>query len=325
MLSPMRSLHLLVARVAGARPDQGFFEYPRWLGHWPAAVGLFAFVWTELVYPDAAFVSTVVTWVSIYAALMLAGAALFGSRWFENADPFEVYFALVARLSPWGRLRTGDSAGPGRLVVRNPLVNLAGTPSVTGLVAVLSVLLGSTAFDSFISSNYWLAKTAQPSGFNPLVRDSLVLAAFVAFVAATFSAGVATASGLPRRERLAMPGRLAHCLLPITVGYVFAHYLTLLLEYGQQTLVQLSDPLMTGANYLGTADNGLTFFLSSRPELLASLKVVFIVAGHVTGVLAAHDRAVRVLPPGTSVTGQLGMLLVMLVYTVGGLLLLFSS
>jgi hypothetical protein len=122
-----------------------------------------------------------------------------------------------------------------------------------------------------------------------------------------------------------MPTVLAHSLLPITVGYMCAHYLTLLLEYGQQTLVQLSDPLASGANYLGTADNGVSFFLSSRPELLATLKVAFIVAGHVAGVVTAHDRAVRVLPARHAVGGQIAMLTVMVVYTVGGLLLLFSS
>jgi len=122
-----------------------------------------------------------------------------------------------------------------------------------------------------------------------------------------------------------MPGGLAHGLVPIVVGYIFAHYLTLLVEYGQQTLVQLSDPLLTGADYLGTADHAVVYFLSGRPELLATLKVVFIVAGHLAGVVAAHDRAVRVLPAQHAVNGQLAMLVVMLIYTTGGLLLLFSS
>jgi hypothetical protein len=42
-------------------------------------------------------------------------------------------------------------------------------------------------------------------------------------------------------------------------------------------------------------------------------------------IVAAHDRAVRVLPAQHAVNGQLAMLVVMLIYTTGGLLLLFSS
>lgn len=264
-----------------------------------------------------------------YAAVTLVGSAVFGSRWFENAEPFEVYFSLIVRLSPWGRRRadadTDASSADARLVVRNPLNNLDGVPVRPGLVAVLAVLLGSTAFDSFSSSNYWLARTAQPSAFDPVLRDTLVLVALIAFVAATLCAGAMIASGLTRRQGLAMPGLLAHCLVPIVVGYVFAHYLTLLLEYGQQTLVQLSDPMASGADYLGTADNGIVYFLSTRPELLASLKVACIIAGHIAGVVAAHDRAVRILPDRHAIAGQLAMLVVMLVYTTGGLLLLLSS
>jgi len=44
----------------------------------------------------------------------------------------------------------------------------------------------------------------------------------------------------------------------------------------------------------------------------------------VVAVVAVHDRALRVLPSRAAVTGQLVMLVVMLGYTVGGLLLLFS-
>ena len=60
----------------------------------------------------------------------------------------------------------------------------------------------------------------------------------------------------------------------IGVGYIFAHYLTLLLETGQAYVVFLSDPLVTGeADYLGTADWTVVYFLSLRPTLLATLKV----------------------------------------------------
>ena len=81
---------------------------------------------------------------------------------------------------------------------------------------------------------------------------------------------------------------------------------------------------MVWHDYLGTSDWETHFFLSVRPGLLAGLKVALVIAGHVLAVVAVHDRALRVLPSRAAVTGQLVMLVVMLGYTVGGLLLLFS-
>jgi hypothetical protein len=322
LLSPVRTLHLGLAWAMRTRPGAGVARYPAWLGYWPAAAGLFAFVWTELVDPDSAFVSTVLTWVLLYAAVMLLGGAVFGTRWFERADPFEVYFGLVARLSPWGWRRTGDGR---RVVVRNPLDGLDGVPVDRGLLAVVSVLLGSTAFDSFAASGFWLTRTARPGGLDPQLRDTLVLLGFIAVVAISFALAAMMAPGVDRALRRRLPMLMAHSLVPIVVGYVFAHYLTLLVEYGQAVLAQLSDPLTRGDDYLGTADLGVHYVLSTHPTALALIKVAAIVTGHVLAVVAAHDRAVRVLPARQAVTGQLSMLVVMVGYTTAGLLLLFSA
>ena len=48
-------------------------------------------------------------------------------------------------------------------------------------------------------------------------------------------------------------------------------------------------------------------------------------AGHVLGVIAAHDRAMKVLPERHQLTGQLPLLFAMVAFTVGGLYLLFAA
>jgi len=324
LISPVRTVHLLLSRLLGSPPEQGLLRYPARLGSWPAAVGLFAFVWTELVSPDAELVTTVVRWFLVYAGTMLVGAAVFGDGFLSRADPFEAWFGLVARLSPWGR-RT-DAEGRRRVVLRNPLQNLDTVAADPGLVALIAVLLGSTAYDSFSTSIYWLRQTATPGVLDPTLRDSLVLAGFVMLVMVTFTVAAYVGTGLPWPRRRELPRRLAHSLVPIGVGYVFAHYLTLLVESGQAYLIFLSDPLVTGhADYLGTADWTVSYVLSRRSGLLATLKVGFVLLGHVVAVVAAHDRAMRLLPPAHRLSGQVGMLALMLVYTVGGLLLLFSA
>jgi hypothetical protein len=60
------------------------------------------------------------------------------------------------------------------------------------------------------------------------------------------------------------------------------------------------------------------------PGGIATLQVVAIVIGHVLGVVAAHDRSVRLFPPARAVAGQLPLLALMIAYTVGGLTLLLA-
>jgi hypothetical protein len=103
-----------------------------------------------------------------------------------------------------------------------------------------------------------------------------------------------------------------------------AHYWSLLVLIGQQTVIQLSDPLGTGANWLGTGGRGIDTTLAG-PGFVAVLQVTAVVTGHVLGVVLAHDRAVRLLPRRRAVVGQVPLLVLMVGYTVGGLTLLFAS
>ncbi len=317
-VSPVRTLHLVFTRLTGGRPEDGLLRLPRWVGYWPAALGLLAFVWLELVYPESTYLSPVRLWFATHVVTMLVGAAIFGDEWFETADPFEVFSTLVGRLSVFGRTIDGT------LVLRSPLGNLDGVRVRPGLVAVVAVLFGSTAFDSFKDSNQWLRFT-QSSTVSSTWLDLAALLAFCAGVGITFSvATMATGveHGLARRT---LPDRFAHSMVPIIVGYLTAHYLSYFVEVGQQTVVQLSDPLSKGWNLLGTADLPVSYWLSEHPTFLAIIKVLAVVAGHVLGVIAAHDRAIKLLPRRHQLTGQLPLLLVMVFYTVTGLYLLFGA
>ena len=102
-VSPVRTINLLLAKATGGDAATGLVSYPARLGYWPAAAGLFAFVWQELVNPQSAYLGSVRIWLAAYLAIMLVGAAVFGDEWLERADPFEVYSSLLAKLSPWGR------------------------------------------------------------------------------------------------------------------------------------------------------------------------------------------------------------------------------
>ncbi|SFA73880.1 hypothetical protein SAMN05192575_101119 [Nocardioides alpinus] len=316
-ISPARTISMLFAKVSGVPEGEGLYAYPARLGYWPAALGLFSFVWLELVYPHSTDLGPARLWAAAYLGIMFIGSALFGTTFLARADPFEVYSSLVAKLSVWGRR-------DGALVLRSPLANLDTVVPRPGLVAVVGVLFGSTGFDSFRESTAWL-KLVQSLSMLRIWPDTLALITFSVGVAlvltvATMATGVS--SETPRR---ALPNLFAHSVVPIIVGYIVAHYLTYFVEYGQQTLIQLSDPFSRGNDYLGTADLQINYWLSAHPTFLAVTKVLAVALGHVVGVVAAHDRAIKLLPPRHQLTGQLPLLVAMVGFTVGGLYLLFAA
>lgn len=317
-ISPARTINRGLALLAGTDPRQGLYRYPARLGYWPAALGLLAFVWMELVYPHMAEIGPVRTWCAIYLAVMVVGCAVFGDTFAEHCDPFEVYSSLVARLSPW-RI---DDDGILRLV--SPLANLATIPAVPGLLAVVAVLFGSTGYDSFGESPTFVefvrGQTIAPYTLENLALLTFCLGAGLLFAGACSLTGVR--AGVPRR---ALPGLFAFSVVPIIVGYIVAHYLTYFLELGSRTVSQAADPLSRGDNLLWLRDFPEIVWLSYHPTLLATIKVLAVVLGHVVAAVAAHDRALRVLPARHHLTGQLPLLAVMVFFTGGGLYLLFAA
>lgn len=319
-VSPARTLLELLDRALGRAEGEGVRSYPAWLGYWPASLGLFAFVWLELVSADGTELGFVRLWFALYAAVLLLGWAVFGTTWISRADPFEVYSTLLGHLSPWSR-----NATSGRLVLVSPLRNLARLRPETGLVAVMAVLLGSTAYDSWSTSVTWI-RFVQSNTINLTLLGTSLMLMIILIVGATFTAAsMATGVDPDRTTRRELPRRLAHSLMPIIVGYMVAHYLSFLVEYGQQTLIYLSDPGGTGADLFGTADMEINYWLSLNPSILATVKVLAIVVGHVLGVIAAHDRSLTLIPRRHHTSGQLALLIAMVGYTFMGLYLLFGA
>lgn len=316
--NPLRTIHAGIARLAGPAVRDGLFDLPDWVGYWPAAIGLYAFAWLELVYSGATYLFSIQVWFALYLTIVVLGAVLFGPRWISRSDPFEAYSTLIAHLSPVGR------SADGTLVWQSPLNHLARLVPTPSRVGVVAVLLGSTAFDSFSRSLTWMSFGAA-SGLGSDLLGTITLLAFCVFVWITFSVGTMASAVPPAIPRRALPGLFAHSVVPIIVGYVIAHYLTLLLEFGQQVIIQISDPMGDGSNLFGTANWSVSYFLSENPSVLSVIKVLAVLAGHVVGVVAAHDRAVSLLPERHRIIGQLALLVVMVVYTVGGLYLLFSG
>ncbi|WP_435970914.1 hypothetical protein [Streptomyces sp. Qhu_M48] len=298
LLNPLRALHAL-------HPPRDPRPLPAAVGIRPAAAGLLLFTWLELVAPDNTSTTTLLIALAAHTAVQLLGAARYGDRWFAHADPFEVYSSLLARLSPLGR------RDDGRLVLRSPFHGLDATPQIPGLVATVCVLLGSTAYDGLSDNPRWIT-TLQTSALGPTLTATTGLLGAVALAAACYGL-CAGALRLMHRTLTHPLTSFAHSLLPIALGYLVAHYFSLFVTEGPRTVIMAA----------GT-DNALAPAPLLGPAGLATLQVAAIVAGHVLGVIAAHDRSVRLFPPDRAVAGQLPLFALMIAYTLGGIGLLIA-
>lgn len=284
-------------------PDRPRRPLPPRLGHWPAAAGLLAFTWMELVAPEPAAPATLLVFFALYVAVQTTGTLRYGHAWLERGDPFEVYSTLAGHLAPVGRRADGT------VVLRNPFDGLDAIRPAPGLVATVCVLLGSTGYDGFSTSPAWV--NALQSG--PLGRTglgTLGLLAAIAAVAVLYAACLWLAGRIGGTRGLAP--RFAHSLVPIAIGYLIAHYFSLLVIEGQQAVV-LALGLDAEVNREPVG-----------PGVIATVQVLAIVAGHVAGVVAAHDRSVRLLPLAKAIAGQIPLFVLMLCYTLGGLTLLLA-
>jgi hypothetical protein len=309
--NPLRLLHRGL-RVLFPSPPRGS-RLPA-LGLWPAVAFLVVFLWLELVYPGRAEPMTVAVFLIGYTVVQLALAMWFGEEWFARGDGFEVYSALIARLSPWGR------RDDGRLVLRNPLANATAVQADPGLAAVVIVLLGSTAFDGLSRTVFW---QTGPGAANDTLSGTLGLLVMIAIVAALYVLGTRLSGRLAGQPEGGQPRRYAGTVIPIALGYTVAHYFSLLLLDGQTTWILASNPFdLTGVDLFGTYGNVVDLTAVSS-DAIALVQVGAVVAGHVVGVTLAHERALLSARRARA-SDQLPLVVVMVLFTVGGLGLLFG-
>ncbi len=319
-LNPLRAISAGISRIAGY--EDRAHVYPATLGYWPAAASIAAFVWLELVYDRADEPHVVLLLIGLYALVHISGGVRFGESWFERADGFEVYSTVVAHLSPFGR------APDRRLVARNPFRGLAQLEPTPGLVAFIAVVLGSTAFDGLTRTRWWQSLSEVGSGVGYVLLGTAGLMGAIAFVMGTYSAatGADARLNLSTEERSSetLRARFVHSLVPIAVGYTIAHYFSLFVFQGQAGLILASDPFTEGWNLFGTAEWSINYLLVSTGTI-ALVQVAAIVAGHVAGVVAAHDRAMAVFSGRDKVRGQYPLIAVIVTYTTGGIALLVGT
>ncbi len=338
-LSPWRAIARAFSaflRLLAGRTPEPRFAYPERLGRWPAAGVVVAFVWLELVYGTQGFQAvgveprTAAIAVLVYSVYALGGMALFGiEAWLDRGEGFSAYFRMFSQLSLF-------EVRDGRLGRRRPLSGTTDWARVPGSLALIVATIGGTTFDgaqegtlaSPISS---LGHRLLDIGFGPTlavrVDETIFLALTLAFVAGIYWLGVKgmhlVRTSPPTRE---LGLTFGHTLIPIGLAYLTAHYFSLFVfqEQAQFTYL-LSDPLGNGSDYFGTAGGGINYGVISSTGVWY-VQVAALIAGHVTALTLAHDKAITVYRDSRLAgLSQRWMLLVMVAFTCLGLFLLSQA
>jgi hypothetical protein len=313
-LSPFDTIGRLVGLDdEGGNPPR---PYPETWGRWPAAILLFAFVWVELVQPFGSIPGHLGILIVVYTLIQIGGMHAFGRRaWIENGEAFAVYFGLIAGIAPLTRDEDG------RVVTRPFLSGLAQFPPRPGLVAVITVALGSTTFDGLSRTGLWTPLIAELSRFVLIAVSTGGLLAVIGLVTLAYLLAMRAAARVVGGDWRPLAARFAHSLVPIVLAYVVAHYFSFLVLEGQLGLVRLSDPFGAGWDLLGTDDWIINLSLLS-PTAIWYVQVAAIVIGHIGAVVVAHDRAIAMFDREAAVRTQYALLAVMILFTASGLLIL---
>jgi hypothetical protein len=330
-LNPWRA----IARAAGWVGSRLFgtlptpFQYPSWLGRWPAAATILSFGWIELAWVNGQDPSALAGAAVLYSVLTLIAIACFGTEaWLRHGEGFSVYYNLFSRIS-------AVEVRNGILGLRRPLSALTRLDPVPGTVGMLIVMIGVVAFDGGSEGPEWskLAPHIQDFfgnlGLGP--GDALELTFTVgilvglAVIAAIFFTGIAGVRTIDTRPRMEVARSYVHTLVPIAAAYVIAHYFSFLVYNGQSIVYLASDPLGKGSDLFGTAGNSIDYSVINATKIWY-VQVGVLVAGHVGGLIASHDRALALYKDHRQASqSQYWLLAVMVAFTTFGLWLLSQA
>lgn len=221
------------------------------LGHRLAVGGLFVLVWLRLFIADDPFLAA--TAAAGYVLLSLAAVVAYGRSWFRWGDPIGLAVTTISL----GRARGRHSSWS------------ADNGPVVPVRACVAVLVGAAAFESIV----------ERAGFGRLVQSLHPMALAVALAVAIGVVYLAAKAAAPIVE-------LAPALVPVAAGYLGVHALGPLVIDAQIIGLQVADSVMAAFGEPGTVLVEPVEFVA--PEVLGSLSVLVLGAGHVIAVLRAQ-------------------------------------
>lgn len=284
--SAVNPFHPLVRPLGDGR-----FEYPDWLGTWPATAGLLLLIWIEVVSPLAAAPRLLVGAIIGYLLVTVIGVSLVGvGAWFRHVDPVAMVFRQYGKVAPLQREgRRVRCTLPGSALVSAPSADLSE-------VGFIVALVWGTTFDGFVRTPLWAGIAREIVGVGlPIVilYPSVLLGGYLLFLTTYWIAMRSVRRYAPTFLPSGTIARVfAPSLLAIAAGYHLAHNLNYLLA--------LSPPL-----------------LNLLAQWAGVLAVMFVLAGHLLAIWVAHGTAHDRFPGRVqAIRSQYPVAVVMVCYTI---------
>ncbi|AKS45138.1 hypothetical protein SAMN05444287_0229 [Octadecabacter temperatus] len=304
------------------------------LSVWPAVLVFTAFMGFVLADTAPNDPERLAWFAFMYWLFTFLGMTLFGrDAWLRQVECFTVLFDLLGTMRIAGGLKTVKLGFPGWQAFQSKEFGLSHAMFVL-------VLLASGSFDGLHETFWWLAKL----GVNPLEypgRTAMVASTTLGLAAGIISLTLLFAGAvwvgllavthhdehtLPKFKQAFI--RFSITLLPIAIGYHFAHYFVSFLVQIQVVVATLADPLAKGWNLFGLGGVRVKVGFLTVPEtvkLIWLFQAGIVVLSHVLAVLLSHKTAEMFCTRRQNVLRlQLGLSFVMVVYTIFGLWLLAS-
>jgi hypothetical protein len=307
---------------------------PKKLGVWPAVALLVCFQLFLLADISPSDPQRLATVVFGYWVFTLVGIELCGrDPWLHQVECFSVLFRLIGSLRLFQHGSSLRLGLPGWYALKHAPLGLS-------QAAFCLIVLTGGSFDGVNETFWWLAQL----GINPLEfpgRSAVIwsstfglIAAFI-FLFTIYGASIWV--GLKAIEIRGSSDKIsflhafnmfAVTLLPIALGYHFAHYLVSFMVQIKITLSTASDPMALGWNLFGLGAVKATTGFLGVPETVKTIWLTqagVVVVSHIVSVLMGHNIASKLCFKNRDVVlVQVGLCVLMICYTMFGLWLLAS-
>lgn len=251
-----------------------------------------------------------------YTLVVLAGMVLVGREWVDQTDFIGVFLRLFARVAPvrftlGGAGGVDDADGGLRVTLRPPWDGPSRPVATTGAAAFVVAAVFTISFDGFTQTPefrnllFWTHDALSvPFG---VLGISLYVVGLVGFLV-SYALTIALVARLGDDDYPSAAKGFAPTVLPIAVGYEFAHYSTYVVG--------------SAARLVEVALGGIGLHVALSPLAWLSVpaywqfEVVAIVFGHAIAVIAAHYAALRRYPDRrTAWRAHLPLVVLMVGYT----------
>jgi hypothetical protein len=234
---------------------------------WSGAAFLGGFSWFLLAYHRPGSPRAVGVLLLVYAALAIAGGLRWGRPWLRTGEAFGALSATMASLRSAGH-----------------------RPAPPGMVALVVVWVGGTAFDAVGTTELWFDVAGTSSGWESTAVHTMGLLWVVALVAGAVIAAGRAATRWSGLDPAVVDGALGLAVAALATGWFLTHDITLLLFEGQNFVALLSDPVSRGWDLFGTIGNRIDVDLVEATWVRWA-QLVALAAGHAGAVVLAARAA----------------------------------